>query len=393
MVTRRELMIGAGAATVAATALRGFPAIAQSGPFKVGVFVTEVDAQGVGELVEPYLSQMRLGLELAASEINAAGGLMGRQIEFTYVNDRGSPPNPEMVLGLTEDAGVEAIVSGFVQASPRLITIRMGQARRVPVLHGFWVDGSYCGPLAKHFGPTIRQIVPSVRPHIDDAAEERPFTISNWTPSGRTVSEYLYGALGAAHTGDALVTTPVLGAHAGEFQGIIRWATDMESRVIWTAEPRPYAVNVVNQAVDLGLAADKVFAYVDFSEWHADQLVPGASVITALPFIASDPSDSVQDFVARARAMSSDGLVTHAAYTHYNAIMGLKAAVEQSGDATAEGALAGFESGFTMDSATGPITLEPGGYTTMPMFVATAEGGSGLQIVERLDAVGSGATC
>ncbi len=73
-VTRREFISGAGAALAAAGSLAGFPAIVQSRPLKIGVFVSEVDAQGVDELVEPYGSQMRLGLRLAASEINATGG-------------------------------------------------------------------------------------------------------------------------------------------------------------------------------------------------------------------------------------------------------------------------------------------------------------------------------
>jgi branched-chain amino acid transport system substrate-binding protein/urea transport system substrate-binding protein len=395
MVTRRDVIIGAGAVG-AATAAAGFPAIAEQGPFRIGVFVSEADRyqpDQFGEMVEPYVSQLRLGLELAASEINAAGGLIGRRIEFAYVDDGGSPPARAAVLGLIDHAGVEAIVIGFVQAAPRLITTHIGPENPVPVLHGFWVDGSYCGPLAKHFGPTIRQVVPSIRPDIDGVAAERPFTISTWTPSGRAVSEYLYQALGHPHTGDALVTTPYPGNHPGEYRGVIRWATDMESRVIWTADPRPYAVNVVNQAVELGVADGKVFAYVDFSEWQADQLRPGASIITCLPFVASDPADGVHDFVARARAMSSGGLVTHVAFTHYNAIMALQAAIERSGDATAADALAGFKDGLTLETATGPLMLEPGGYSTMQMFVATAEGGGGLQIVERLDAVPSGATC
>ena len=170
------------------------------------------------------------------------------------------------------------------------------------------------------------------------------------------------------------MTTPYPGNHPGEYRGVIRWATDMELRVIWTADPRPYAVNVVNQAVELGLADGKAFANLDFSERQADQLRPGASIVTCLPFVASDPEGGVQDFVARARAMSSDGLVTHVAFTHYNAMMALRAAIERSGDATAAGALAGFKGGLTLDTVTGPLMLEPGGYSTMQMFVATAEG-------------------
>ena len=392
VVTRREFMAGAGA-TLAATgaltgfpaiaqrrplkaaALTGFPAIAQRRPLKVGVFISEVDAQGVDERVEPYVSQMRVGLGLAASEINAMGGVLGRPVELVYRDDGGTPPTGVATRGLISDEGCEAIVSGFVMAAPQLLTIRMrALGTTVPVLHGFWTDGSYCGPDAKHFAPTMRQIIPSVRAYLGDEFHARPFTISNWTPSGRRVSEYMYGALGGAHTGDALVTTPVRGSHHGEYRGVMRWAHEMGSNIIWNADPRPYAVNAVNEAVALGIAKGKTFAHLDFSEWQASQLVPGASVVTCVPFVASDRSSDVQDFVSRAKALTGDELVTHVAFTHYNVLMALKAAMERSGEPSAAGAVAGLD-GLTIDTATGPLTLDANGYPTLPMFVATAEGG------------------
>ena len=270
-VTRREFIIGAGTTLAAKGRLAGFPAIVQRRVLKVGVFISEVDAQGVDERVEPYVSQMRVGLGLAASEINALGGVLGRPVEFLYRDDGGTPPTGVAAQALI-DEGCEAIVSGFVMAAPQLLTIRMTALETtVPVLHGFWNDGSYCGPVARHFAPTVRQIIPPIRAYLSEDFEARPFTISNWTPSGRRVSEYMYGALGGAHTGDALVTTPVRGSHDGEYRGVMRWAHDMESNIIWNADPRPYAVNAVNEAVGLGVAEGKTFAYLDFSEWQASQ--------------------------------------------------------------------------------------------------------------------------
>ena len=77
-------------------------------------------------------------------------------------------------------------------------------------------------------------------------------------------------------------------------------------------EPEPPAVDALNQAVELGIAEGKTFAHLDFSEWQASQLVPGASIITCVPFVASDPSPAVQSFVSRANAMPGGELVTHA---------------------------------------------------------------------------------
>lgn len=390
-VTRREFMVGAGA-LAAHGRLTGFPAPVQRRPLKVGVFISEVDAQGVDEQVEPYVTQMRTGLGLAASEINDRGGVLGRPLELIYRDDGGTPPTGVATQALI-DEGCEAIVSGFVMAAPQLLTIRMRTlGTTVPVLHGFWTDGSYCGAVARHVSPTVRQIIPPIRAYLDEDAQARPFTISNWTPSGRRVSDYMYGALGGAHTGDALVTTPVRGSHHGEYRGVIRWAHEMESTIIWNADPRPYAVNAVNAAVDLGVAAGKTFVYLDFSEWQASQLVPGASIVTCIPFVASDPNSDVQEFVARAKAFSGSELVTHVAFTHYNALMTLEAAINRSGEASAAGAQAGLDR-LTIETATGRITLDSAGYPTMPMFVATAEGGGKLEMVERIEQIEPGSSC
>ena len=392
-VTRRDFMVGAGAAVVSAGAPFGFPAIAQRGPLKVGVFISEFDARGVDELVGPYVSQMRVGLGLAVSEINTMGGVLGRSVEVVYRDDGGSPPSQTATRALIVDEGCEAIVSGFVMVSPQLLTVHMNAlGSHVPVVHGFWTVGSYCGPSAAHVAPTVRQIIPPIRAHLGEDVLSRPFSISNWTPSGRRVSEYMYGALGGAHTGDALVTTPVSESHPGEYRGVMRWAHEMESNIIWNADPRPYAVNAVNQAVELGIADGKTFVYLDFSEWQAARLVPGASIVTCVPFVASDPSPAVRDFISRANAMPGGELVTHVAFTHYNSLMALKAAMERSGEASAAGGLAGLR-GLTLETATGPLTLDAHGYPTMPMFVATAEGGDQLRVAQKIDRSGPGVTC
>ena len=66
--------------------------------------------------------------------------------------------------------------------------------------------------------------------------------------------------------------------------------------------------------------------------------------------------------------------------------------MERSGEASAAGALAGLD-GLTIQTATGPLTLDAGGFPTMPLFVATAEGGGQLQMGKKIDQLESGATC
>ena len=111
MLTRREFL--SGAAAVAA----GFPAIAQSRPLRIGALISQADARGQDEMIQPYDQQMKLGLELAISEINGAGGILNRQVELLIADDDGSPaPGANAALSMIKSQGVEALVSGFVVA-------------------------------------------------------------------------------------------------------------------------------------------------------------------------------------------------------------------------------------------------------------------------------------
>ena len=47
-----------------------FPAIAQNRTLKIGALISQADARGQDEMIQPYDQQMKLGLELAVAEIN-----------------------------------------------------------------------------------------------------------------------------------------------------------------------------------------------------------------------------------------------------------------------------------------------------------------------------------
>jgi branched-chain amino acid transport system substrate-binding protein len=86
--TRRQLMVGAGAAALAI----GMPAIlrAQSEPIRLGALNPLTGAGG------SYGPSMRKAIELGVEEINAAGGLLdGRMVEL-YGED--TQTNPEAAV-------------------------------------------------------------------------------------------------------------------------------------------------------------------------------------------------------------------------------------------------------------------------------------------------------
>lgn len=72
-------------ATLVAGAALSLGAAAQTGPIRIGV-VTPLSGTyaGIGQ-------QVKWGLDMAAKEINAAGGVMGRQLELIYEDEEANP--------------------------------------------------------------------------------------------------------------------------------------------------------------------------------------------------------------------------------------------------------------------------------------------------------------
>ena len=345
METRRDVMAGIGAGIAVASTI-GFAAFAQAAPFKIGALISGADHDGNDQMIAPYDAQMRLGLELAIAEVNAGGGVLGRPMELLVRNDFGSPaPAAEEVVKFLEVDGCEAIISGFVLATRGFLNRTLkDRPTTVPVIHGFGTEGTLCSDFIFHTGPTSAQSLQPMVQHLGEAACDMAFTVSEWTPSQRVISNQLQTTIhppliGLA--GAALVTTPIKGYKPGEYHNLARWMHDFGSKIDYVTVPRPYAVNVINQAIDAGVGEGKIFAYLDFSEAQAAELVSGAEVLTCLPMVAADPDPKVQAFVGAARKLSGGTLATHVAYTHYNAVMALRQAMEAAGEPTGAAAPTG----------------------------------------------------
>ena len=133
-ISRREALaaMGAmGAGLGAGSAAAAFPGILQSRPLRIGALISHMDRQGQDELIQPYDQQMRLGLELAIAELNAAGGVLGRQVVLLVADDEGSPaPGAAAAMDLIRNEGVEALVSGFIMAMPPFMDRALVRVRR-----------------------------------------------------------------------------------------------------------------------------------------------------------------------------------------------------------------------------------------------------------------------
>ena len=176
---RRRVLQGLGGAGLVAMA-RGFPAIAASGPIRIGALLP------LSGGADAIARQMRIGIETAVAEINGTGGILGRQIEVAWRDSQTAPAVlPDLCRELVEGWGAVAIVGPWVAGGrryPNQVLAEFGVAQ----LYAANNEGEHCHPNLFVLGPTTAQDGRLLVQHLDRIGAARPTSFSAPTPAGRT---------------------------------------------------------------------------------------------------------------------------------------------------------------------------------------------------------------
>jgi len=139
MMSIKKLFAG-----VAVAALAGTAALAQDGPVRIGV-VTPISGTyaGIGQ-------QVSWGLDMAAEEINAAGGINGRQIELLYEDSEANPAVAVQKAEKLMTASDVDFLTGTVNSGATLavgqVAERAGKLIATTVSFSDAITGSGCSP-------------------------------------------------------------------------------------------------------------------------------------------------------------------------------------------------------------------------------------------------------
>src|SRR6185437_4560297 len=130
-LTRRQAL-ASGAAVLASTVAK--PAIAAKDPIPVGylpALTGPSSSTGIG---------INRGIQLAVQEINAAGGVDGRQLEL-ITRDTQSDPTKAVNAAAELTRGVKvSVVFGPVNSGESLAVVPLLARTKTPQVHPCWVD-------------------------------------------------------------------------------------------------------------------------------------------------------------------------------------------------------------------------------------------------------------
>jgi len=189
-LTRRQALASAGAAAITAGLAK--PAIAANEPIRIGylpALTGPSSSTGVG---------INRGIQLAVQEINAAGGIKGRQLEL-ITRDTQSEPT-KAVNGAAELAHGEkvSVVFGPVNSGESLAVVPLLARAKIPQVHPCWVDTltdpkKY--PMCFRNAPTNQQIGGAANRYVVEVLKKKKVAVISDTTGYGTASVNAYGPM------------------------------------------------------------------------------------------------------------------------------------------------------------------------------------------------------
>ena len=313
------------------------PATAKSAePIKIGAVLPFSGG------VELYGQQAKLGLDLAAKEINAAGGILGRPVEIVYADDKTDPAAAvEATQKLVTQDNVLALVGPITSRNLDAMA-PVVESLKTPLLYATNYEGGKCGRYIFSFSTVPNQELAPLLPYMTSTFGKSYFLLGAdrlWPHKMFEVAEPIIQKLGGRILGTEYTT-----GKETDFAPLISRIAATKAKVLLFAL-KGDGLNFIPQAADRGLLKTTTVAFLGLSETDLGLFGGKAqNMFVVVPFVATSSLPGVKAFVAKVKANAGAGAtVSNYVLTHYNTLMATKAAIEKTGKAEKESIIDGLE--------------------------------------------------
>jgi len=344
--------------------------------------------------LKAYGEQARMGLDLAAAKINASGGVLGRNIEISYRDNKGeAEASKREALALTGRKDIVAVVGPITSASRNAMSDTMEKSK-TPLLYATDYEGGDCGRFLVYFNTVPNQYAAPLLRYMSHHAGKNFYLLGAdyiWPKVMFKFSRKVIADLGGRVAGEQFVPL----ARAEDYSSIIKRIGESGAEVLQLALPGTIHVAFVDQAKKQGLLNKVTLSTFIDTAVYLDQirLEEGHAIYACVPFVESDPSPGAREFVSNVRQnYGAKRVVSTFIMTHYDALTALKAGLEKSGEVSREAAVAGI-AGLSYQIPTGESQINRNNnHSSLNMYISKTEGGS-IRIVESLGVIQPNPEC
>jgi urea transport system substrate-binding protein len=320
------------------------------GPFKLGALIplTGIETH-VGE-------SMRVSTEIAVEEVNANGGVLGRQIEL-IVEDEASDPAiaVEKARQLIERDGVTFIVGTLISAVRNAVVEVTGPAG-VPLFNPTYYEGGLCDEFFFSTGALPNQQIDPFIPWIVDNLGSTFYLIG---------SDYVWPRGSYEHVKQDLQE---LGGEVVGEEYVPFGKTDFSAEIRRILDAAPEVLYPLVAGVD-GITFWKQLAGFPFKGARAshsvsEAIVPGldpetaAGIVSAAPYFMVVDNPANQAFLEKYQGRSSAEYVDTFGEGLYDAVHMFALGAERAGSLETEALIEGIQ-GVEFDAPQGHITVDP----------------------------------
>lgn len=386
-LTRRRFLAGAAAGAAYLSA----PGIirrtwAQDKPFKIGLLVTQ---SGPAALFAPSTTGCAM---LAADQVNAAGGIAGREVKLFPVDAGAAPADvAKSVVRVMLSEKVDMLIGDHDSAVRQAVEAAVKS--RIPYIYTPVYEGGDCTPNVYLLGETPpQQIKPSIEHLMKDGARSF-YMIGNdyvWAQRSNEAAKRYIAAGGGTVAGEEYVP---LGA-PNTFEEIVTRIRSARPDVVVITVIGADNVNFNRTFAGFGL--DKTIGRVSFLLEENTLLGIGAdnsaNLYSCMAYFANVKNEANAAFKAAMKKKFGDKmpqLSTLGADT-YAGVHCAKALVEKAGGTEAARLMAASE-GLRFQTASGTATMT-GRHVDKDMYFARCKG-TEFEVIETFRKISSGESC
>lgn len=375
-------------AALAATTISA-PALAQE-PIRIGVLTPLSGTYaGIGQ-------QVRWGLDLAAGEINASGGVLGRKIELVYEDSEANPatavPRAERLFDVEKVDFLTGTVSSGVTLAVGQVAERAGRLMATTVSFADSITGTSCSPNVFRVNARAGQQSVALASWL---AAERPdsrvFYLGPDYEMGRsTVAAFKSNAerVGATSVGETFA--PLDSADYSQYFGALRTA---RPDVLYTSVAGNDTVRLFTQLEDFGVRANLTVLGASGTVTSQNIGAIGAAAegfVTGVGYSTLIDSPEHAAFLEAFRAHSGGADPDLYGADSYGVLFAYQAAAQEAGSIETDALREGFRD-LSWQTPQGVKTIRAVDHQAMQqMYVVRVEGGE-FQIVGSVaaeDAIG-----
>jgi urea transport system substrate-binding protein len=302
------------------------------------------------------------GVLMAAQEINAAGGVMGRPIQVV-VEDGASDPKTfsEKARKLVLKDGISTVFGCHTSASRKAV-LPIFERRKAMLFYQTHYEGFECSPNVVYSGAVPNQQLFNYIPWIVKTLGKKKFFIvgSNYVYPREMakVSKMLIEQAGAEWVADEYLEL----GHS-EWAVMVNKIKESGADVVLSNVVGDSIIAFYREYVNQGMSHAEVpicatvTSEIEIGAMGADY---AAGSYTSFPYFMSVDTPANKSFIERYRAFTHDpkALTYHSLEAAYFQVFLWKQAVEKAGDLSADAIREGIR-GQTFDAPSGPVKIDP----------------------------------